>query len=439
MGNVLTLHSALSDNNINGYKPSVQSAYGGTIWADSSGNKNHGYMSGGSYGTSNLNWQGGYNFSNYFNLTMTAGAITINNLWNTAFPQTAGTIHIVFNPVNFTNNNNSFIFGGWGNSGFFARLDNNGAGGYGVQFGFINGSGSFLAVIPASASSLNLNMVNKLTLEYSLGSGGYIKLFVNGVLIQTASTNDTTTRPTGQYPIIHNNGGDTHNYYYVSIDNYTYSDSQILAWHNSEWKIPNYTLPVLNKTYMALGDSITWTAAADLNYPVLVYNYVKANYGKVQELNKGIGGATSNDLVTNFYWSRIPANIITIGIGMNDCASQAVSVSTYTSNLNTLISKFLALNPKMKIILCAPNGTADTNRTPYIQSYRNAMQSVASSNNVLYCDFSQALSDSAVQADYNGGSGAKLLTGDGVHPTIYGHTLLMAQLQPIIASIINLI
>ena len=53
------------------------------------------------------------------------------------------------------------------------------------------------------------------------------------------------------------------------IDNTALADQSIIDIQNADQKIPEYTLPSLNKTYVAIGDSITWACASGLNYPNL--------------------------------------------------------------------------------------------------------------------------------------------------------------------------
>ena len=140
-------------------------------------------------------------------------------------------------------------------------------------------------------------------------------------------------------------------------------------------------------TYLALGDSTTWTqvtTGADL-YPHRLRAAIRAAHGPLQLLNKGIGGATSANLVASLPWLLpIPADLITLCVGMNDSASLSVSVVNYTANLTTLVDRMQEQNPAAAIILCAPNRTTDANRTPHIADYRTAMAGVATAAGVGY-------------------------------------------------------
>ena len=180
-------------------------------------------------------------------------------------------------------------------------------------------------------------------------------------------------------------------------------------------------------TYLALGDSTTWTqvtTGADL-YPHRLRAAIRAAHGPLQLLNKGIGGATSANLVASLPWLLpIQADLITLCVGMNDSSSLTVSVVNYTANLTTLVDRIQEQNPDAAIILCAPNRTTDANRTPYIADYRAAMAGVATAAGVGYVDFSTA---------WSAGSDATYLP-DGIHPNTAGHALMHDVLWPYVQT-----
>lgn len=179
------------------------------------------------------------------------------------------------------------------------------------------------------------------------------------------------------------------------------------------------------KTMLVMGDSTSWYSPDNKNvYGTKIYKNILTNYGLCQYVNKGNGGATSTSLknIMDYWILNIPFDLITIGVGMNDATNQAVSVTDYTANLNGMIDTIRLYRPNVEIILCAPNNTSDSARTPYIASYRTAMQSVATNKNTLFCDFSQAFTDTATY------------TADGVHPNDAGHELIKNVLYPIIQT-----
>lgn len=179
------------------------------------------------------------------------------------------------------------------------------------------------------------------------------------------------------------------------------------------------------KTMLVMGDSTSWYSPDNKKvYGTKTYKNILTNYGLCQYVNKGNGGATSTSLLNILdYWIlNIPFDLITVGIGMNDAANQAVSVTDYTNNLNSMIDTIRLYRPNAEFILCAPNNTSEATRTPYIASYRTAMQSVATNKSTLFCDFSQAFTDTATY------------TADGIHPNDAGHELIKNILYPIIQT-----
>lgn len=174
--------------------------------------------------------------------------------------------------------------------------------------------------------------------------------------------------------------------------------------------------------YVSQSDSTGWTIAATEVYPTKVLHSVSHDKLPIQHTNKGVGGSTTTEWMSYFNEQilRLPFDLLTIGLGMNDCASQSVPVATYGTNLGSMVDLAKQYRPNADIILCAPNNTSDATRTPYIASYRSQMQTIATQKGVLFCDFSQAFTDTATY------------TQDGIHPTDAGHTLIFNLLYPII-------
>jgi len=126
-------------------------------------------------------------------------------------------------------------------------------------------------------------------------------------------------------------------------------------------------------TYLSFGDSIgyviadkTGNAEGDL-FPFRVANYIRTNKGYVQGLNKHIGGSRTDQLIDyKNWWGNIRADLVTLCIGMNDCANygsgSTVSVANYTANLQTIVNRLRVVNPNVHIVLCTPPLTIDPGR-----------------------------------------------------------------------------
>lgn len=174
--------------------------------------------------------------------------------------------------------------------------------------------------------------------------------------------------------------------------------------------------------YLAIGDSTVWTKADEL-YSSKIAKHMRENKFPIQLSNKGMGASTASRWVQSFKFlvSQIPYDVITIGLGMNDCTRGTSALQTFNNDLTQLIKWSKEIRPTADIILCAPNHTNSSTRTPYIQSYRDEMETIANDNNVLFCDFSKAFSETQVSSR----------TVDGTHPNNTGHNDIFNTLLPI--------
>jgi lysophospholipase L1-like esterase len=427
MAKILELHSAKVTNTLNDVLPPTNRVYC-SKWYDNSGNNNHGVLNSFDFNT-NEAWVGSSSFNDYYGLQFGVSnnaSLTVPTLYDTAFPQSQGTVLFDINIKEFNTNLSWILDNSSTRNNFCMRTINSGAE-YGIQLSPVGNDGVFKGVIDmvTATNRILLNTVNKIAFKYITGASGYTALFINGVKIKQTNISDAGFVPSSQKVYI-NPSSDSHVLHHFEIYNTALTDAEIIAIQNAEWKTTPYALPTLNKSYVAYGDSTVWTAASGKEYPNLVHNYIKNTYGKAHYYNKGIGGITSAGLVTNLNsLNYIDGEIVTIGVGMNDCASQGVSVANYTTNLGLAIDFIRSRNASAKIILCTPSGTSDANRTPYIASYRAAMEAVATAKSCYLCKFHEAVTDANI-ATYS---------SDGIHPNAAGHVLLFEKLQTIIDEI----
>lgn len=178
--------------------------------------------------------------------------------------------------------------------------------------------------------------------------------------------------------------------------------------------------------YLAIGDSTTYTNVTngeDL-YASKLWRAINSDYGSIRHLNKGVSGNDSSEMVNNLPWLITgKVDLVTIGVGMNDANLNVVSVSSYTDNLKLMIDRLRYFNKDVKIILCSPNRSNDTNRST-LQQYRDAMSNVATLKSVGLVKFEDAFTDGQIST----------YTVDGIHPTSAGHQLLFNMLYPIVQS-----
>lgn len=176
---------------------------------------------------------------------------------------------------------------------------------------------------------------------------------------------------------------------------------------------------------VAMGDSFTWTSVNQGSnlYVTKTWRAICDQYGEIRHINKGIGNTTSAAMVTNLQWLyNFDADLVTIGVGMNDAKNNQVSVSDYKVNLRIIIDFIKAKKADTHVVLCTPARTSDANRST-LPDYRTAMAEVATEKGVSLCRFEDAYSDEEIPTHTN---------DDLLHPNIAGHQRLFETLYPVI-------
>jgi lysophospholipase L1-like esterase len=182
--------------------------------------------------------------------------------------------------------------------------------------------------------------------------------------------------------------------------------------------------------FLSTGDSTSWQnyeAGGDV-YAHLILDSILSAGRQAIWANKGLGGMTSPELlaIMDMWILRVPFDLITIGIGMNDALNTSgITAADFAANLEAVVDKIRtkALNINAEIILCAPSNTTDVNH-PDVDDYRAAMQGVATAKGTLFCDFADAF-DLADVATH---------TTDTIHPNIAGHADIHALLLPVVQA-----
>lgn len=182
--------------------------------------------------------------------------------------------------------------------------------------------------------------------------------------------------------------------------------------------------------YLAFGDSISWTIPDDITasgydlYAYKVWQQICKDYGMIRHLNRGYGGATSQNLKDYLDVLALGINydLVTIQIGMNDCYNNSVPVATYISNVENVIDRLRTYRPNCEIILCKIPPTNDPARINNRGSYNSAIDTIVTDKNVKVADFSNAFDPNDTT-----------ICG-GVHPKIPGHQLLFNILYPVVQT-----
>lgn len=181
--------------------------------------------------------------------------------------------------------------------------------------------------------------------------------------------------------------------------------------------------------FLSIGDSITWTmhdstGNGEQIWTQMLYRWIQNNYGNIQFINKGFGGAQSGTIIQNKFWLvRFSPDLLLISTGVND-ASNNIPTSTYQSNLTTVINWFRKRNPNVIIILCSPSTSANDLTWP-VGNYRTVVQNLSTSLGTGIIHLENAWSQ-AQNSIYT--------AADGLHPNVLGNQMLFNVAQPVIQT-----
>lgn len=182
-------------------------------------------------------------------------------------------------------------------------------------------------------------------------------------------------------------------------------------------------------TILYIGDSIGWATNTTLTkgihfFTTQVRNAIRQNYGSCRLINKGIGGSFTQDVLSNISWlfDIEPPDLIIFNIGTNDCAGGG-NLTNFQNNLISILDSMKLKFPNAHIILCLPPRSLDANRTPYIQNFRDAMNTIGLSKNVSICHFETAWSTDAGNIE-----------ADNIHPNATGHVAMFNVIWSIVQT-----
>ncbi|MDG2224211.1 MAG: SGNH/GDSL hydrolase family protein [Rubripirellula sp.] len=170
-------------------------------------------------------------------------------------------------------------------------------------------------------------------------------------------------------------------------------------------------------------------------YPKHLAESLHTDYPKLdlQIHNRGISGNKVPDLDRRWQADciEIEPKILSILIGVNDIWHRLNgrydgTAETYRDGFAALLERTQKALPKTTIVVCEPfvlmSGTVKQNRNKWFPDFavrRGYAHDVAKGANAVWVPF-QTMFDDAVA----GGTEAKALAGDGVHPTQQGHQLM---------------
>jgi sialidase-1 len=170
-------------------------------------------------------------------------------------------------------------------------------------------------------------------------------------------------------------------------------------------------------TWLITGDSITHGAKHTLgarSYPEHFAERVRFEMNRRRDvvINTGISGDTSDGILKDFEWrvGRYKPDVVSINIGMNDCARGAGGRDNFTTHLRELVRRTRALGAVP--VLQTTNTIAADGRRGDLAAFVGIIQKVAKDEGVILVDhWSHWQKQGDVSAWLN----------DPIHPNATGH------------------
>lgn len=190
--------------------------------------------------------------------------------------------------------------------------------------------------------------------------------------------------------------------------------------------------------YLAVGDSTTvWKPTkGNVPYPAKIAKLIADNYGRIQQINVGFPGTTTQDWMkrNNMLMGRnVEPDLVTICFGINDSYSGnaggwgVVPTATFQANIEAMVDHYKRMNPNVHIILCSSPtvGAGATPSNASVDPYRTAMATAATNKGVDLCPFETGWTTAEV---------GNYVDGDLLHPNDAGHQKLSDLLWPIVQT-----
>jgi acyl-CoA thioesterase-1 len=169
------------------------------------------------------------------------------------------------------------------------------------------------------------------------------------------------------------------------------------------------------KTVLFFGDSLTagYGLTVEQAFPALIEQDLKQKGKNVKVINAGLSGETSAGGSTRIDWVlRQPIDIFVLELGAND-GLRGVPLEETRKNLQAIIDKVRAKNPKVKIVVAGMMVPPNMGK-PYSDGFQKIFPELAKKNNATLISF---LLDGVAGIE-------KLNQADGIHPTEEGHKIV---------------
>ncbi len=185
--------------------------------------------------------------------------------------------------------------------------------------------------------------------------------------------------------------------------------------------------PRAPQTVLFFGDSLTagYGLSTEEAFPALIEKELNKKINRVKVINGGLSGETSAGGLARIDWLlRQPVQIFVLELGAND-GLRGLPLDQTRKNLQAIIDKVKAKNPKVKIVLAGMMVPPNMGKQ-YTSEFRNIYPYLAKKNNATLIPF---LLEGV-------GGIEKLNQSDGIHPNVEGHKIVATNITTVIEKLL---
>jgi acyl-CoA thioesterase-1 len=186
------------------------------------------------------------------------------------------------------------------------------------------------------------------------------------------------------------------------------------------------TAPSARPRVVALGDSLTagYGLLEAQAYPALLQKKIDADGYAFEVINAGVSGDTSAGGLRRLDWAlEGNVRVLILALGAND-GLRGLPIAEMKENLGAIIDR---AREKNVVVILAGMEAPPNYGAEYVQSFRAAYQSLASSKRVLFVPF---------LLDKVAGVGT-LNQADGIHPNEQGTQIVAETLWPVVRNVLD--
>ncbi len=181
------------------------------------------------------------------------------------------------------------------------------------------------------------------------------------------------------------------------------------------------------QTVLFFGDSLTagYGLSTEEAFPALIEKELNKKANRAKIINGGLSGETSAGGLARIDWLlRQPIQILVLELGAND-GLRGLPLDQTRKNLQAIIDKVKAKNPKVKIVLAGMMVPPNMGKQ-YTNEFKNIYPDLAKKNNATLIPF---LLEGV-------GGIEKLNQSDGIHPNVEGHKIVAKNITPVIEKLL---